>query len=68
MAKDKRVGKLQRLLARLNSNREELQHVEPSRARFEGLFGQIQEAADRQALYTAKKQEATQQFRSPISA
>jgi len=62
MAKDTRVGKLQRLLARLNSNREELQHLEPSRTRFETLFGHIQEAADRQAIHTASKQEASQQL------
>jgi hypothetical protein len=58
-----RVGYLQRLLARLNSNKEELQHIEPSRAQFEGLFGHIQEAADRQAFHTAGKQEASQQLR-----
>jgi len=59
-----RVGKLQRFIARLSSNREELQHMEPSRVRLEGLFGQIQEAADRQALHTAGKQEASQQLQS----
>ena len=60
MAKDTRVGRLQRLLARVNSNREELQHVEPTRARFEGVVGQVSEAADRQAFHTAAKQEASQ--------
>jgi len=64
MAKDQRLGRLQRLLARLNSNRGELQHIEPSRARFEALFGQVQEAADRQAFYTASKQEASQQLQT----
>ena len=67
MAKDTRVGRLQRLLARLTSNREELQHLEPSRARFEALFAQIQEAADRQALHTASKQEASQQLNTHLT-
>jgi len=57
-----RVGFLQRLLARLNGNRGELQHIEPNRARLEALFGQIHEAADRQAFHTAGKQEATRQL------
>jgi hypothetical protein len=64
MAKDQRLGRLQRLLARLTSNRGELQHIEPSLARFEALFGQLHEAADRQALHTAGKQEASQQFQA----
>ncbi len=67
MEKNTRVGRLQRLLARLTSNREELQHLEPSRARFEALFARIQEAADRQALYTASKQEATQQLKAHLT-
>lgn len=61
-----RVGNLQRFLARLNSNKEELHHIEPSRARFEGLCGQVQEAADRQAFHTAGKQEASQQMKSSL--
>ena len=40
-----RVGNVQRVLARLTSNRAELQHIEPTRALLEGLFGQIQDAA-----------------------
>jgi hypothetical protein len=67
MEKDTRVGRLQRLLARLTSNREELQHLEPSRARFEALFAQIQETADRQALHTASKQEASQQLKTHLT-
>lgn len=61
-----KMGRLQRLLARLNSNREELQHLEPSRVRFEAVIGQIAEAADRQAFHTAGKQEASQQLRTFI--
>ena len=68
MAQEKTVkgkmGRLQRLLARLNGNREELQHLEPSRVRFEAVIGQIAEAADRQALHTAGKQEASQQLQT----
>ncbi len=67
MAKDTRVGRLQRLLARLTGNREELLHLEPSRARLEALFAQIQEAADRQALHTASKQEASQQLQTTLT-
>jgi hypothetical protein len=59
-----RLGWLQRLLARLSSNRVELQHIEPTLVRFEGLFGQMQEAADRQAFHTAGKQEASQQLQA----
>ena len=59
-----RVGRLQRFLARLTSNRDDLQHIEPSRLRFEGLFAGIQEAADRQAFHTAGKQEASQQLQT----
>jgi hypothetical protein len=62
-----RMGFLQRLLARLTSNREELQHIEPTRARFEGVFGQIQDAADRQAFHTAGKQEASQQLQGLLT-
>jgi len=64
MAKDKRVGRLQRLRARVNSNREELQHLEPTLTRFEGVLGQLEEAADRQAAHTAIKQEASQDFQT----
>ncbi len=59
-----RMGNVQRVLARVNSNRAELQHIEPSRAGLEALFGQIQDAADRQAFHTAGKQEASQQLQS----
>jgi hypothetical protein len=62
-----RVGFLQRVLARLNSNRAELQHVEPSIVRLDGLFGQIQDAADRQAFHTASKQEASQQLQTLLT-
>src|SRR5262245_12877038 len=59
-----RIGFLQRLLARLSHNREELQHIEPSRVRLETVFGRLQEAADRQAFHTARKQEASQELQT----
>ena len=62
-----KIGKLQRLLARLESNREELQHMEPSRARLQELFSQLQEAADRQATHTAAKQEASKQVQTLLT-
>jgi hypothetical protein len=55
-----RIGKLLRLLARLNANSEELPQLELSRARLAELLFLLQEAADRQALHTAAKQEASQ--------
>ena len=57
-----RIGALQRLLARLNSNREELPHLEMSRALLEEQVARLLEAADRQALHTAAKQEASQEL------
>ena len=51
-----------RLLSTLNLNRQELQHLEQSLARFEALLAQIPEAADQQAIHTAAKQEATKKF------
>ena len=61
-----RLGKLQRLLARLNSNRAELAHLEASIARLEAMLAQVTEAADRQALHTAGKQEASKQFQTAL--
>jgi hypothetical protein len=58
-----RIGKLLRLLARLNANSEELPQLELSRARLAELLFLLQEAADRQALHTAAKQEASQEMR-----
>ena len=71
MAKERtvkgRLGNLVRLLARLNGNREELQHLEASRTRFEAMLAQLQEAADRQAVHTAAKQEASQQLQAILT-
>ena len=62
-----RIGRLQRLLGRLNGNREELQHVEPSRARLEEVFSQILQMADLQASHTAAKQEASQKLQALLT-
>jgi chromosome segregation ATPase len=71
MAKERtvkgRLGSLLQLLARLNGNREELQHLEASRTRFEAMLAQLQEAADRQAVHTAAKQEASQQLQTILT-
>lgn len=71
MAKERtvkgRLGRLVRLLARLNGNREDLQHLEASRTRFEAMLAQLQEAADRQAVHTAAKQEASQQLQTILT-
>jgi hypothetical protein len=62
-----RLGTLLRLRSSLNLNREELQHLEPSRTSFEALVARIEEAADRQAVHTAGKQEASQQFQTLLT-
>ena len=59
-----RLGRLLRLAAPLAANREELQHLEVTRTRFEAQLTQIQEAADRQAVHTAGKQEASRQLQT----
>ena len=61
-----RMGRLQRLLSRLNSNRAELAHLEVSMARLEVMLAQVTDAADRQALHTAGKQEASKQFQTAL--
>jgi hypothetical protein len=62
-----RLGNLRRLFSSLSSNREELPHLEFGRTRLEALLGQSQEAADRQALHAAGKQEATQQLQNLLT-
>jgi hypothetical protein len=62
-----RLGHLRRLASAMATNKEELQHLEPSRARFEAVLTQTLEATDRQALHTAGKQEATQQLKSLLA-
>jgi hypothetical protein len=59
-----KLGDSLRLLASLNANKDDLQHMEVSRAELEVLLAKAQEAADRQALHTAGKQEASQQLKT----
>lgn len=59
-----RLGDLLRFRAALTANREELQHLEATRTRLDGVVDQIQEAADRQGVHTAGKQEASKQLRT----
>jgi hypothetical protein len=61
-----KLGDSLRLLASLNANKDSLQHLEVSRAELEDLLAKAQEAADRQALHTAGKQEASQQLKAFI--
>ena len=58
-----KLGDLLRLLAALNAN-DELVHLTMSRDQFAELLRQCQESLDRQALFTAGKQEASQQLRT----
>jgi hypothetical protein len=46
----------------VDSNRDELQHVEPILSRFEGVIGELDGAAERQASLIARKQDASQEF------
>jgi hypothetical protein len=61
-----KMGDLSRLLASLNANTGDLQHLEVSRAELEALLGKAEAAADRQALFTAGKQEASQQLKASV--
>jgi chromosome segregation ATPase len=61
-----KLGDLLRLSASLNANKEGLQHLEGSRAELDDQIAKAQEAADRQALHTAGKQEASKQLRASL--
>ncbi len=60
------LGSLQRLLATLSANSGELPHLEVSREQLEALVAQALEAAGRQAVHTAIKQEATKQLNDSL--
>jgi hypothetical protein len=62
-----RLGGLLRFRAAMNANREELQHLEATRVRLDQVIDQIQEAADRQGVHTAGKQDASQQLRTLLT-
>ena len=57
-----KFGDLQRLMAALSANSADLPHLEGSREQLGVLVGRALEAAGRQAVHTAEKQEATQQL------
>ncbi len=56
-----KMGDLQRLVSLLRANGSDLGHLEATRQRLEAQLAGAMEAADRQAAYTAAKQEASQQ-------
>jgi hypothetical protein len=59
-----KLGDLQRLVAKLSANSEDLPHLEASRVTLEGILAQAQDALGRQAAFTAGKQEATKQLQT----
>src|SRR5262245_65988286 len=62
-----KLGDLQRLLSSMNANATELAHLEASRVRFADMLGKAQEAADRESVHTAAKQEASLDFRTALT-
>jgi hypothetical protein len=62
-----KLGDLLRLLSSLNANTGDLPHLEVSRAQLAEMVARAQEAADRQALFTAGKQEASQDLRASVT-
>lgn len=61
------LGDLQRLLAAVNANAGDLQHLEGSRSAFEGLVAQAQVLSREQAALAASKQEKTQELRTVMT-
>jgi hypothetical protein len=57
------LGTWRRLLESVNANREDLAHLEGSRAKLEALLARAVEVNAQQAARTAAKQEATRQLR-----
>jgi hypothetical protein len=62
-----KLGDLQRLMSSLTANTADLGHLEATRSRFADLLVKAQEAADRQGVHTAAKQEASLQFRTILT-
>jgi hypothetical protein len=60
------LGDLQKLVATLVLNKEELAHLEGPRRRLEALLAQAQEKATQQAALVASKQESSKQLRELI--
>ena len=61
------LGDWERLNAMLNLNSSELAHVEVHRARFAEFLKRAQDAAQRQAVHTAGKQEASKELAEMIA-
>jgi hypothetical protein len=62
-----RLGDLQRLLPPLVANGADLVHLEATRARFAEFLAQAEDAANRQGVHTAAKQEASLQLRTALA-
>jgi hypothetical protein len=62
-----KLGDLQRLLAPLIANSADLGHLEATRTRFAEVLAQAEDAANRQGVHTAAKQEASLQFRIALT-
>ena len=61
-----RLGDLQRLMAPLTANSADLVHLEATRTRFAEFLAQAEEAANRQGVHTAAKQEASRQLSTSL--
>lgn len=61
-----RMGSLQRFNLALTANKAELQDLELSRVKFEGMVNQIQDLANRQAALRAEKQEISKQLKTQL--
>ena len=62
-----KLGDLRRLLTPLIANSGELGHLEATRTRFAEILAQAEDAADRQRVHAAAKQEASLQFRNALT-
>src|SRR3977135_778767 len=61
-----RMGGLHRFHLALTTNKAELQDLEPSRVKFDGMVNQIQDIANRQAALRAEKQELSKQLKTHL--
>jgi hypothetical protein len=62
-----KLGDLRRLLVPLTANSGDLGHLEATRARLAEFLAQAEEAANRQGVHTAAKQEASLQLRTALT-
>ncbi len=61
-----KLGDLQRLMAPLTANSADLAHLEATRALFAEVLARAEDAANRQGVHTAAKQEASADLRIAI--